>query len=69
MTKEYKKFDEKALAAAGDYGVKFIELSPAELAGFKTTAQEFWKEVEGMSPSAKKMIQRYREFLSYKGIE
>jgi TRAP-type C4-dicarboxylate transport system substrate-binding protein len=65
--KEYRSYDLKSIKAAQDYGVKFIDLPPADVAKFKAAAVEFWNEVEGMSPGAAKMIKRYREFLKYKG--
>jgi len=67
VSKEYLTYDEKSLSASEAYGVKFIELPPEEVEKFKAAAEEFWNEVEGMSPAAGKMIKRYREFLKYKG--
>ncbi|WP_300457773.1 TRAP transporter substrate-binding protein DctP [Desulfobacula sp.] len=69
ISEEYASYDEKAVKASKAYGVKFIELPPAEVARLKQASQGFWKEVEGMSPAAAKMVKRYKEFLKAKGIE
>ncbi len=68
VAEEYDSYDEKSLKAARDYGVKFIELPPEEIAKLKAAAQDFWKEVEGLSPHAAKMVALYKEYMKSKGI-
>lgn len=69
ISEEYAAYDAKSIKASKEYGVKFLELPPGEVSKMKAAAQAFWKEVEGMSPAAAKMIKAYKEFLKEKGIE
>jgi len=69
ISEEYESYDQKSIKAAKEYGVKFITLSPEEVGKLREAAQTFWKEVEGKSPVAAKMIAKYKEFLHAKGIE
>lgn len=69
ISEEYATYDEKSINASKKYGVKFLELPSEEVVKLKKASQAFWKDVEGMSPAAGKMIKRYKEFLNKKGIE
>lgn len=60
----YNDVDALAVAAAKDYGVKFVELDAASLTKLQAASQSFWDEVAGASPAAAKMVATYRSFLA-----
>lgn len=66
---EFFNYDSKSLAEAEKYGVKFITLPPAEVAKLMAEANGFWDEVAGMSPYSAKMIETYRAWLKYRGLD
>lgn len=68
ITEEFVRYDTTSLAAAEDYGVQFITLTPAEAAKLMAAADDFWDEVAGMSPYAAEMIESYRDWLEYRGL-
>jgi hypothetical protein len=35
----------------------------------KEAAESFWNEIEGLSPYSERMIQSYRAYKEYRGIE
>jgi TRAP-type C4-dicarboxylate transport system substrate-binding protein len=69
ITMEAVKYDEIALKKAAEYGVKTVTLPPAEVDKMKAKVKKFWDEVAGMSPYSKKMVETYREWLKYKGLD
>lgn len=64
---EYSAVDEKAVAAAREYGVKFTDIDEPGVAMLKEEAAGFWTEIEGASPAAEKMIAAYRAYLANTG--
>jgi TRAP-type C4-dicarboxylate transport system substrate-binding protein len=67
--REYEEFNQKAIKAAKEYGVEFVELPAPEVNKLRAASRDFYDYVAGLSPHAGKMIKRYKEFLKYKGIE
>jgi TRAP-type C4-dicarboxylate transport system substrate-binding protein len=69
LSKQYAENDEAAMQAAQEYGVEFITLPPEDVARMKEAAESFWNEIEGLSPHSERMIQSYRAYKEYRGIE
>jgi TRAP-type C4-dicarboxylate transport system substrate-binding protein len=69
ITKEVVKYDEIAMKKAAEYGVKTVSLPHAEVDKMKGEVKKFWEEVAGLSPHAKKMVETYRAWLKYKGLD
>lgn len=69
LTQEFESYDTKSLAAAKEYGVQFTTLPSAEVTKLKAAAKEFWNEVAGMSSYSAKIIESYRAWLEYRGLD
>jgi len=69
ITKEAVKYDAIALEEAKKYGVKTITLSPSDVDKMKKEVKKYWDEVAGMSPHSAKMIEVYRSWMKYRGLD
>lgn len=67
-SRAYDDLCKKSYDASVKYGVKLNTLPDSEVAKMKVAANDFWKEVAGMSPSAAEMIDKYRAWQKANGI-
>ena len=69
ITNEFVKHDAISLEEAKKYGVKTTTLSPSDVEKMKKEVKKYWDEVASMSPYSAKMIEVYRSWMKYRGLD
>jgi TRAP-type C4-dicarboxylate transport system substrate-binding protein len=69
LSRQYAENDQKAMRAAQEYGVQFTTLPPEDVAKMKAASEGFWDEIAGLGPHAKQMVESYRAYKTYRGID
>lgn len=63
----YRHNDNKAIALAKEYGVKFVTMPTAEKAEYANLARGVWDDIAKKSPECAEAVQMVKDFAEFKG--